>query len=102
MEGRETPLGCREILLPMETIAGEDLNERKLVRLMESCAYDFPRFMMVAYPWGEPPLDKAPNNKPDDWQLRIAKDLSDALSTDRDKDGRAIIRSAITSGHGTG
>lgn len=77
--------------------------EIELIELMASLKDDPYRFVIAAYPWGEPgPL--AGYHGPDDWQRDLLMDIG------REVRARAFdgihpvlpIREAISSGHGTG
>jgi hypothetical protein len=67
----------------------------ELVSYLAQFAYDPYKFVLAAFPWGEPgPLEKM---KPQQWQIDILKEIRDGFkSTDE------AIREAVASGHGIG
>lgn len=71
------------------------LDEARLVDAIATCVFDPLRFVMLAYPWGEPgPL--AHDTGPDEWQRMQLVELGEALKAGRKP------RFATSSGHGVG
>lgn len=69
--------------------------EQQIADVIASCAYDPLKFVMFAYPWGEPgPL--ANETGPDKWQATLLRELGEGLRAGKKP------RIATTSGHGVG
>ena len=68
-----------------------------LVDLAAECSSDPLRFVLVAFPWGEPGTDLADKDGPDTWQ----RDVLQAIGAGMLSPARAI-QLAISSGHGVG
>lgn len=69
--------------------------EDDLVRLMVECTDDPYKFVLRAFPWGEPG-ELENYDGPDVWQAEILKSIRDNLKHNKP------IRLAVTSGHGIG
>lgn len=67
----------------------------ELVKTLAQFAYDPYKFVLAAFPWGEPgPLE---NMWPQEWQKQILNEIRDGFKTPD-----AAIREAVASGHGIG
>jgi hypothetical protein len=77
--------------------------ERDLAQFVASCHHDPLRFVVGAYPWGEPGFLKA-HDGPDTWQAEFLRWWGDEIRQ-RSFDGHtpvAPIRAVVSSGHGIG
>jgi hypothetical protein len=75
-----------------------------LIDRLHTCYDDPYKFVMMAYPWGEPGTALADSSGPDDWQRDFLLELGRAVKA-RGFDGVhavAPIRDATASGHGIG
>ena len=71
--------------------------EQWLIDEIANCYDDFERFVMIAFPWGEPgPLQD--HDGPDWWQLEVMDSVKEHLNTNP----LGIYRDATASGHGIG
>ena len=78
-----------------------DQTEQDLVQMIGECVDDPYRFVMLAFPWGEPgPLEKW--DGPDEWQTQVLCSIRDQLDERRDNGISEAIRDATASGHGIG
>lgn len=76
-------------------MAKNDGVNMELVSYLAQFAYDPYKFVLAAFPWGEPgPLEKM---KPQQWQIDILKEIRDGFKTPD-----AAIQEAVASGHGIG
>lgn len=67
----------------------------EVVKFLAQFAYDPYRFVIAAFPWGEPgPLE---NIRPQQWQKEILNEIRDGF-----KSPDEAIREAVASGHGIG
>jgi hypothetical protein len=73
------------------------LSEKNLVEDLATVTRDPYRFVLYAFPWGQPgtELEKYPG--PDEWQTAFLKDLSSKLASPQE-----AIQAATASGHGIG
>lgn len=86
----------------------DEKTQQELVEWVASCAKDPLRFVMGAFPWGVEgsPLEKW--DGPDEWQVRVLKDLGHALQYGWVEnrgvkiDCSSVIPIAVSSGHGIG
>jgi hypothetical protein len=75
--------------------AKNDSLNMELVSYLAQFAYDPYKFVLAAFPWGEPgPLE---NMWPQQWQVDILKEIRDGFKTPD-----AAIQEAVASGHGIG
>lgn len=72
--------------------------ERELVEEIAACWDDPLRYVMMAFPWGEPggPLEN--HTGPDDWQIQQMNDIRDHIRSGSE----LSLRDATSSGHGIG
>lgn len=68
--------------------------EEQLAEAMAECSNDPYAFVMLAFPWGSGTLE---NQKPEQWQVQILKDIRDNLLTVEE-----ALKFAVASGHGIG
>ena len=68
--------------------------EEQLAEAMAECSDDPYAFVMLAFPWGEGTLE---NQKPEEWQVQILKNIRDKLLTVEE-----ALKFAVASGHGIG
>src|SRR5919108_3392472 len=66
--------------------------------LAAACVADPLKFVLLAYPWGEPGSELADHAGPDTWQVEVLEHVRQALHAPKD----GAIRIAIASGHGIG
>jgi hypothetical protein len=66
--------------------------------LAAQCVADPLKFVLLAYPWGEPGTELADHPGPDQWQVEVLEHVRQALHAPKD----GAIRIAIASGHGIG
>ncbi|MBK5942722.1 hypothetical protein [Halorhodospira halophila] len=72
--------------------------ESDLVQEIAACWDDPLRYVMLAFPWGEPGTPLADQDGPDEWQAAQLRDVRDHIQA-----GRQIsYRDATSSGHGIG
>lgn len=71
--------------------------EQELVELLAECSSDPYRFVLRAFPWGEPNTELATQTGPDEWQTLVLKQIRDGLVT-----ASQAIQEAVASGHGVG
>jgi hypothetical protein len=71
--------------------------EEELVDFLGETSGDPLKFVMRAFPWGEPNSELSLFQGPDDWQVGMLKEIRDGLKTPD-----AAIREAMASGHGIG
>ncbi len=87
----------------IDTVSLSNVDQQALAEWARDCADDPLRFVLEAYPWGEPgPLQHHPG--PDAWQTEFLKQLGAAVSH-RAFDGHTPVmpvRMAVSSGHGIG
>ena len=78
-------------------------SELALAEWARDCANDPLRFVLEAYPWGEPGA-LANHHGPDTWQREFLANLGEQVRAN-DFDGvtpTPVIRRAVSSGHGIG
>lgn len=71
-----------------------ELLDEEMVR----CERDPKRYVMLAYPWGEPNTELAQHAGPRDWQAGVLDDIAEQLAQQTGH----VIQIAIASGHGVG
>lgn len=85
----------------MASAAAPLTSEEQLVEWAGECWANPYKFVMLAWPWGEPgPLKDHPG--PDVWQREFLEDLGNEVRTHKGKRPYMPIRRAIASGHGIG
>lgn len=77
--------------------SAEQLEQQLMDEIIE-CYDDFHRFVMFAFPWGEPGTELADHDGPDKWQLEQMMDIKHHLETNP----LGIYRDGTASGHGIG
>ena len=72
----------------------------ELIEALGALTHDPLAFVYFAYPWGElgTPLENMEG--PDEWQIKILKDIGEQLK--KGKDLQTAIQEAVASGHGIG
>ena len=75
-------------------------NKAQLIDALGSFTHDPLGFVYFAYPWGEKgtPLENATG--PDEWQIKLLKDIGEKLK--KGKSLQTAIQEAVASGHGIG
>ena len=77
--------------------APEVLHEQVLAEIAAECASDPLRFVMAAFPWGEPGTDLEGFDGPEEWQKDILREVGRGVASPSRR-----VRMAIAAGHGIG
>lgn len=72
----------------------------ELFEALGALTHDPLAFVYFAYPWGEPGTPLEDMEGPDEWQIKILKDIGEQLK--KGKDLQTAIQEAVASGHGIG
>jgi len=73
------------------------LPETDLIEFAASCVDDPLRFVLTAFPWGEPGTLLAQETGPDTWQVDVLEEMRAHIQT-----STVAFRKAVASGHGVG
>lgn len=82
----------------MAAQAGAPDPEQELVELVADCYDDPVKYVMAAFPWGEPGTALEGHDGPDAWQLDQLRDIGEHVRSGES----TAFRSATASGHGAG